>query len=74
MVLRMGRSTATNSAEVSDSSSHSEVKVPTRVTRGPHEASQTLFPTTSNTCYLTWVFAYQPPLAFDPLKDLGKLQ
>jgi len=29
---------------------------------------------TSNICSPKWVFAYQPPLAFDPLKELSKVQ
>src|SRR6267154_3450557 len=29
--------------------------------------------TISNTCSPSWVFAYQPPLAFDPLKELVQL-
>jgi hypothetical protein len=30
--------------------------------------------TTSNICSSTWVFAYQPPLASNPRKGLGKVQ
>ena len=46
---------------------------PLRVTCRPHQPLPFSL-TISNTCSLTWVIAYQLPLAFDPLKELAKVE
>jgi len=53
-----------------DSTSHNQLIEK----KGHTSVSQSLTPTTSNTRSPTWVFAYQLPLAFDPLKELAKVQ
>ena len=47
---------------------------PGSVLAAPMTRGQPLLPTTSNTCSPTWVFVYQPPLAFDPPNELAKGQ